>query len=162
MADSILVRSDVPELTVTAARETIFFSRVDGRLCQWIELDLAWSGWRAALTVEIAARGKTERTEVALFGGGPVTVRCPAPVLWPGGPDAARLRIRHGKRLAEGAVTIGTHRPWTIYLLSDLCADDTWAYGDLTAHDRDDYLTTLEELKAGECNRYNFATAYQA
>ena len=103
MADSILDRSDIAELTVCAARETVFFSRVDGRLCQWIELDMKWDGWRAGLTVEIAARGKTEQKEVALFGRDTLTVRCPAPVLWPGGPDAgARLRVRHGKRARRG------------------------------------------------------------
>ena len=85
---------------------------------------MKWDGWRAGLTVEIAARGKREQKEVALFGRDTLTVRCPAPVLWPGGPDAgARLRVRHGKRVAERTITIGTRRPWTIYLLSDLCAD---------------------------------------
>lgn len=163
MARGILSRNEIGELSVHGVRETIFFSEVDGRLCQWVELDLSWQGWRADLEVSIAARGSRREKHVAVFGGGEITVRCPAPVLWPGkATDGARLRIRHGKRIAEGAIRVGTHRPWTIYLISDLCADDTWAYGDLAAHDRDDYLTTLAELEAGPENRYNLATVYQA
>ena len=53
-------------------------------------------------------------------------------------------------------------RPWRYYLLSDLCADDVWSYGDLEKFECDDYLTTRAEMSAGADNRYNMAAANQA
>ncbi len=162
MARRVLDRNAIDELTVHDARETIFFSKVAGRLCQWVELDLSWRGWRGQLQVEISARGTRATRDVMVYGRDRITVRCPAPAVWPEPPCTdARLVIRRGERTAEGILIVGSHRPWTVYLLSDLCADDTWAYSDLEAHDRDDYLTTLAELNAGRDNRYNFASAYQ-
>ncbi len=49
---------------------------------------------------------------------------------------------------------------WTIHLISDLCADDIGSATDADVFDRDDYLTTLAELRIpGNC--YNFAGANQ-
>ncbi|MFO7956854.1 MAG: hypothetical protein R6X33_07110 [Candidatus Brocadiia bacterium] len=164
MADGILYRNDIRPLRVHDCRETIFFSEVEGRLCQRMELDISWTGWRGVLEVEISAGGASTTRSLYVRGTGPderVTVRCWAPATWPEGPVEARLEVRWQGRSAEGRVTIGIHRPWTIYLLSDLCADDTWAYADLEEHDADDCATTVAELEAGAENRYNFATTYQ-
>jgi hypothetical protein len=49
---------------------------------------------------------------------------------------------------------------WTIHLISDVCADDVWSATDVEVFDRDEYLTTLAELRIpGNC--YNFAGANQ-
>jgi len=53
-----------------------------------------------------------------------------------------------------------TTRHWTIHLISDACADDIWSATDPDIFDRDDYLTTLAELRIPG-NRYNFAGANQ-
>ena len=165
MAKSILTKNPFDWLTLHGARETVFFSREGGALVQWIELDLSCRTWRPRLEIEITSGGRTARREVVIFPRErekPVTVRAHAPALWPAGPDhKARLVIRSAGKAAEGCITVGSHRPWTVYLLSDLCADDSWAYDDLHSHDRDDYLTTREELAAGEENSYNMASAYQ-
>ena len=153
-------------LKLHAIRETPFFSTVDGELRQWIELDVASRVERAVLDVEVRSGGTTASRAITI---GPVTpeqrltLRCYAPLRWPRGADrAARLTIVAGGGRLERRITVGTHRPWTVHLLSDLCADDTWAYASLEAHDRDDYLTTRSELDAGADNRYNLATTYQA
>lgn len=49
---------------------------------------------------------------------------------------------------------------WTIHLISDACADDVWSATEVDVFDRDDYLTTLAELRVPG-NRYNFAGANQ-
>ena len=51
------------------------------------------------------------------------------------------------------------NKDWTIHLISDACADDVWSATDVAVFDRDDYLTTLAELRIA--NRYNFAGANQ-
>lgn len=49
---------------------------------------------------------------------------------------------------------------WAVHLISDACADDVWSATDVDVFDRDDYLTTLAELRIpGNC--YNFAGANQ-
>lgn len=165
MAERILDKNQIPGLTVTACRETFFFSGPRGRLCQWVELDLTWNAPGARVLFQIATPGLSATITYRLRAAAPgetLTVRCLAPLVWPRPPVRdARLVIRSPEGVAEGRITVGSHRPWTIYLLSDLCADDTWAYENLKKHDRDDCLTTLAELRAGSANRYNFATVYQ-
>jgi hypothetical protein len=149
-------------ISVSGYRETPFFSTVEGQLCQWIELDLSCAeGWRKFLSIEIRSGGKTARRRVALRQG-EYTLRGYAPALWPAPPDAeAKLVLASGSETTHGRLTIGSHRPWTMYLLSDCCADDSWAYGDLNEHDRDDYRTTLAELAASADNCYNYPSVYQ-
>jgi len=149
-------------ISVSGYRETLYFSTVEGQLCQWIELDLACTeGWRTFLSIEIRSGAKSARRRVALNQGA-YTLRGYAPAIWPAPPDAeAELVLTCGDKTARGTLTIGSHRPWTVYLLSDCCADDSWAYSDLEQHDRDDYRTTLAELRAGADNCYNYPSVYQ-
>ena len=149
-------------ISVSGYRETARFSTVDGQLCQWIELDLACTeGWRKFLSIEIRSGIKSARRLVAL-NQGEYTLRGYAPALWPDPPDAeAELVLTCGDEMARGTLTIGSHRPWTLYLLSDCCADDSWAYSDLEQHDRDDYRLTLAELAASADNCYNYPSVYQ-
>ncbi|GEM_PF-2794020 len=158
------VRNTFKNLEVKRVEETIFFSEHDGQLCQWMDVAIAGNAGRATATIEVRAGGKRARTRAVLPGHrqGEV-VRCFAPCLWPEPVDPkARLVVTCGGAVYEGVVIVGTHRPWTMYLLSDLCADDTFAYEDLRAHDRDDYRTTRAELGRGPQNAYNLATSYQA
>ena len=149
-------------ISVSGYRETDRFSTVDGQLCQWIELDLSCTeGWRTFLSIEIRSGDKSARRLVAL-NQGPYTLRGYAPALWPDPPDPhAELILACGDEVARGTLTVGTHRPWTLYLLGDCCADDSWAYSDLEQHDRDDYRLTLAELVASQDNCYNYPSAYQ-
>jgi hypothetical protein len=162
MSEISFTKNELDQVDITAYRETLFFSTVDGQLCQWVEVDLrSEEGWRKVLSVEIRSRDRSARRTVAIQRG-EVTVRCYAPALWPEPPDGeAELVVTCGGAEAVATVTVGTHRPWTLYLLSDCCADDSWAYSDLEQHDRDDYRTTLAELAAGEDNAYNVPSVYQ-
>jgi len=156
-----LVSDACPGLTTSGYRETPFFSTMAGQLCQWIEVDLACTqGWRTQVKLEISAGGQTARRTVVVKQG-EHTLRAYAPALWPAPASRAELRVRTAQGEIVGYLTVGSYRPWTCYLLSDCCADDSWAYSDLAAHDRDDYRTTLAELAAGEENRYNYPSVYQ-
>lgn len=140
----------------------MFFSTLDGQLCQWIELKLkGTNGRRKLVSLEVRSKGRSARRDIVIKQG-ESTVRCYAPAIWPGPPDEdAEFIVTCGTERATGKITIGSHRPWTLYLMSDCCADDSWAYSDLEKHDRDDYLITLSELKASKSNCYNFPSVYQ-
>ena len=155
-------KNELKGIDVVGYRETMFFSTVEGQLCQWIEVDLEpRDGMRKLVTLEIRSRGRSATRSIVMRRDA-TTVRCYAPVCWPDPPDPkAELVVTWRGVEAVGRITVGSHRPWTLYLLSDCCADDAWAYGDLEAHDRDDYLTTVAELEAGPENSYNYPSVYQ-
>jgi hypothetical protein len=157
--------NSIPGFSLSEVRETLFFSHHDGHLSQWLDADVDVLGPRKSLDFTIVSRKQKVTTSIVLNSPTDVTrhtIRLHAPVCWPNPEDShARLLVRGDNGSAEGVITIGRHRPWTVYVLSDLCADDTWAYGDLEAHDQDDYLTTCAELGLGPDNAYNFATSYQ-
>ncbi len=143
------------------SRETIHFGHHGGQLCQWISVVLDNpTGAVQTATFTVAARGQRAACEVEAQPGAH-GYRCYAPAMWPGGPVEAEVRMTAPGIDWRGALRIGSHRPWTIHLLSDLCADDIWSYDDAAVFDRDDYLTTLAELRADPENAYNFATVYQ-
>jgi hypothetical protein len=156
------ITDELSGIRVSGYRGTNRFSTVDGQLCQWIELALSCTeGWRRFLTIEIRSGDRSARRLVALRQG-EYTLRCYAPAIWPDPPDTrAELVLACGGEMARGVLTIGSHRPWTLYLLSDCCADDSWAYSDLEEHDRDDYRTTLAEITASADNCYNYPSVYQ-
>lgn len=167
------VRDEIRALTLVDLRETRFFGPHDGALCQWIILTIKNTGLLDHFTVEVHSGKQSATTRLFL---GPVWKEQPcrvhAPLRWPADKDEnARLIIRYGGRVTEAVITIGSYRPWTLYLLSDACVDDTWSYDDVKSFDRDDYLTTAAELAAdtggresfsdGQPNRYNLPTNYQ-
>ena len=153
---------ELPGIAVAGYRETPFFSTQDGQLCQWIELDVTCTeGWRTRLTLEIRSGEQAARRSVVLKQG-EYTLRAYAPARWPRPADPrAELRLHSTQGEKAGTLTVGSYRPWTLYLLSDCCADDSWAYANLREHDRDDYRTTLAELAAGDENAYNVPSVYQ-
>lgn len=149
--------------TIINTQETIFFSYVEGRLRQWVTATI-WNSRPEAVqaVVTIEAGGERVATPLELLPG----VReytCYAPVLWPLHPPetAAPLRLTVGDEIATAAVSIGTHRPWTIYLLSDVCTDYTWAYAREEDVRADDAALTEAELTLAEAgpNRYNLVHA---
>ncbi len=163
MAGFEVIKNDIGGLRVTACWETRFFGRHDGQLCQWLTVMIENRGLLGYLDAEVRSGRAAVTTR---FFVGPVVhpqpCRIHAPLRWPLSADAdARLIIRHGRRACEAAITIGSFRPWTVYLLSDACVDDTWAYDDVATFDRDDYRTTRAEVLAGSDNRYNLPTNYQ-
>jgi hypothetical protein len=156
------VKDELVKARISGYRETVYFSTVKGQLCQWIEFEVQGADRRRKLlTFEIRSRGRSARCSVALTGE-TITVRGYAPALWPEPPDPqAELIVSWQDQEAVGTISIGSHRPWTLYLLSDCCADDSWAYADLEQHDHDDYLTTKAELEASADNSYNYPSVYQ-
>ena len=155
-------KNELTGIEMAGYRETMFFSTVDNQLCQWIEMDLKGvNRQRKLVSFEIRSKGKSARREVVVRSDD-LTIRCYAPTVWPDPPDEeAELIITCGEKKAVGTITIGGHRPWTLYLLSDCCADDSWAYSDLEKHDRDDYRMTIAELMVNEDNCYNYPSVYQ-
>ena len=119
-----------------SAFETVFFYRVDGELLQKIELtvDLDRPGSVEAI-VDAGAKG-VRKTAFGEMGAGRHVLCCHAPVVYPNivdgrhKPLAARLTVQAGPDTAECFVTLGRHRPWTVYVLQDVCSDFTWGMPD--------------------------------
>ncbi len=159
-------------IAIVETRETIFFSHVGGRLRQWIMVTVES---RLALpaqgTVTIAAGGEEADTCLEIVPGAR-EYRCYAPTLWPAQPPEpqAPVRLLVAGEIAAATAGVGSHRPWTVYVLADDCTDYTWVYGDEAAMRADDAELTAAELAlceatAGEPeanrSRYNMEVARQ-
>lgn len=150
---------------IVACRETPLFYRRRGRLQQ--RLDVALTGCSAGVNLTLRVTDEREAVSARhrLDGNGEtVTLPAFAPVsdARRPSPRAARLSILvGGVECAAQAVRIGSFRAWTLHVLSDVCADDVWAYDDIARHDHDDYLATRAELRAGAANAYNLPAARQ-
>jgi alpha-mannosidase len=163
------------QVDVVESRETIFFGQHRGRLCQWILVTLEnRSGGPMPGAVMIEAGGEQVRTDLELALG-VQEYRCFAPVLWPDkGPTSdAMLRVEvEGNAIVEAATSVGHHRPWTVYLLSDVCTDYAWVYDDEATFKADDAALTAAEMGVAEAqaadradpanrNHYNLVHARQ-
>jgi len=162
----------VPEnaIAILATRETIFFSYEGGALRQWITVtiqNLLGEPVRGDMMIEVEGEGVATSLEIAPGVG---DYRCYAPTLWPDHPPVAHapLRLRVGTATTAATAAVGTHRPWTVYLLSDTCTDYAWAYADEESNRADDAALTAAELDMTEAtrgapeadrNHYNFVHA---
>gem|GEM_PF-647019 len=161
------------KITVFEAQETIFFGREQGRLRQWIMVTIGYRSERPVQgQVEIEAGGEKVITRLEIAPG-VRQYRCDAPTLWPHHPPLARapLRLAAGGDMVTSTAPVGAHRPWTVYLLSDVCTDYTWVYDDVEAVHADDAAITEAESALAEAtqsdpeanrNHYNFVHARQA
>ena len=142
-------------IQIIHSTETFFFSHIAGQLRQWIhvtvqnDLEQAVRGY---FTIE--AGGTRVETPVEIAPGVQV-VRAYAPVLWPNQPAElkAALRLSIGEEHLFSEVSVGRHRPWTVYLLSDSCVDYVWAYESDAAMRRDDAALVKAELHAAEATQ---------
>lgn len=160
-------------LQIADARETIFFGRngADGCLYQWIDLTIeSGHSSRRQAQVTIEAGGEKVRTDLALESG-KHTYRAHAKVLWPDIPaePAAEVVLRGAGETAATTVSVGSHRPWVIYVLADCCSDYTWGvYSDEDACRADDAALSRAEIALSdktahlppeETSAYNFVHA---
>lgn len=156
-------------VTVVKTKETIYFSHWAGKLCQWIGVTIENRLERPEQgTVSIVAGGEEAITPLEIAPG-VREYRCYAPTLWPHHPPVPDAPLR--LVTAEGAVTattsVGHHRPWTVYLLSDVCTDYTWVYHDEESCRADDAELMEAELAlaeatqdAPEANRNHYNTVH--
>ncbi|NLE45292.1 MAG: hypothetical protein GX620_11270 [Chloroflexi bacterium] len=157
-------------MAIVATTETIFFGKVDDVLRQWVGVTISNpSDGCVGATVVIEAGGESVSTSLDLRPG-VAEYRCHAPVLWPDRSAEPRAVVR---LIADGVeasaeVSVGTHRPWTIYVLSDACTDYTWVYDNTQAVHADDAAITEAELNVAEAtvdgpesdhNHYNMVHA---
>lgn len=137
---------------IVGVTETVFFSRPDGQLSQWIMATVeSRSPAPVRATVRIRAGGREAVTRLDIAPG-TREYRCYAPALWPDRPpdDAATLTLTAGRSTLTAACSVGRHRPWTVYLLSDVCTDYTWNYATEAALRADDADLTEAELVQAE------------
>jgi alpha-mannosidase len=142
-------------LTIINAQETIFFSHFQDVLRQWIQVTILnpqEAGLQAAL--KISAGGEEVKTTLEVSPG-QHTYRGYAPVLWPHKPAElhASVELAAGPHVERSTVSVGTHRPWVIYLLADVCTDATWVYGNYNDVRKDDADLTYAELLLSEATR---------
>ena len=142
-------------VSIIETRETIYFSYVDGQLRQWIVVtgESRLNGPVSTLAT-IEAGDSVAETRLELTPG-VREYRCYAPALWPDHPPVRDAALQ--LELTDGVVThttsVGHHRPWTIYLLSDGCTDYTWVYDNVEAEHSDDAEVTEAELALAEATR---------
>ncbi len=144
------------DIAIVETRETIFFSHWQGTLRQWIlltidsSLDSVASGHA---TIEVC--GDVASTSLEILPG-VREYRCHAPVVWPRRPPVAGavVRLAVGDQLLSSPVTVGTHRPWIVYLLSDVCTDYAWNYATEEANRADDAALLEAELAQAEATRH--------
>lgn len=152
-------------IRILGSQETLFFSHLESQLGQWImltvesRLDRPTSG-RA--TIAVGDRSMTTPLEIV---PGVREYRCYAPVLWPDHPpvEQAAAKLVAGEYSVQATTPAGHHRPWTVYLLSDVCTDYTWVYASEEECLDDDAALTEAELALAEGdapdNHYNLVHA---
>jgi hypothetical protein len=145
---------------VVSCQETIFFKHVaepdivaaEPVLCQQVLVTIANDGSEpVAGRVTITADEQPVTTRLAIAPG-VAEYACFGSVLWPDrAPDpAASVRLEAAGAVVEATTPLGHHRPWTVYLLSDLCTDHTWVYDQEEHVRRDDAAITLTEMDLAE------------
>ncbi len=161
------------DIAIVAATETIFFGRHEDRLCQWVQVTIDNASDRSVHgEVTIDAGGDSVITPLEIVHG-VRDYRCYAPTLWPDRPPVleAPVRLVAVGPHATSTVSVGTHRPWTVYLLSDACTDYTWAYAREEDNRADDAALTAAEIAVADAkahdhpanrNHYNFVHAREA
>jgi hypothetical protein len=165
-------------ISILATRETIFFSYQAGQLCQWLMVTIAnETDQTFAGQVTVASEAGPGPVVTALnLAPGINDYRCYAPLLWPNhtAPAEAQVKLALADQAEAISLTgsIGTYRPWTIYLLSDVCTDYTWVYADEATSRAHDAAITAAELALAEVepaggleanrNHYNFVHAREA
>ena len=157
-------------VAIVATRETMFFGHHDGALRQWIMMSVESrlsTSWQGVVTIE--AGGEQVRASLQVEPG-VHEYCCFAPVLWPShSPEPkASVCLTLGSHTATATASVGYHRPWTIYLLSDVCTDYSWVYDSEAEFRADDAALTAAELDVAEKmagepepnrNHYNFVHA---
>lgn len=158
------------DISILQTRETIFFSHAGGKLRQWIMATIENRLEQSLQGAVVIKAGGEEVITALVIEPGIREYRCYAPVLWPKCPPVsdASLRLTVGENVITSTTSVGTHRPWKVYLLSDVCADYTWGYDNEASFRRDDAELTEAELVLAEAtkdspgsnrNHYNFVHA---
>jgi hypothetical protein len=65
----------------------------------------------------------------------------------------AAVTLTAGSLQAHATVSVGVHRPWVVYLLTDVCTDATWVYSNYKDARKDDADLTYAELLLAEASR---------
>ncbi len=165
--------SGVSYIAVLQTRETIFFSYEGRKLRQWIMATIENRSGQSVQGAAVIEAGGEEVITKLLIEPGVQEYRCYAPVLWHRYPAVsdAPMRLTVGENVATSTTSVGTYRPWKVYLLSDVCTDYTWGYSDEESLRRDDAELTEAEIALAEAtkqspesnrNHYNLVHAREA
>lgn len=152
------------KMNILACTATPLFYQRQGALQQRLDITLALEHTceLELMVADADARAETHVHAAPVDGVATVVAFAPYRDWRTGTARSGLLTIQaNGETCLTHDVCIGSFRPWTIHVLSDVCADDVWAYDDVVRHDYDDYLTTLAELRAGNNNAYNLPAARQ-
>jgi alpha-mannosidase len=156
-------------IIILGSYESIYFGMTpeSGELGQWVFVTI--KSQRATIAhAAVEADGMAMSTRLALLPG-IRAYKAFAPVLWPRSYGCTgTISLEAEGELASSPIEVGHHRPWKIYVLSDLCMDYTWAYGTDAACHADDMAVVEAEMRcieatssqpAHEQNRYNFVVS---
>jgi hypothetical protein len=152
------------KIAISETRETIYFAYEGKALRQWIGVTVeSHLSQPKSGTVTIRAGGEEVSTQLDIEPG-VKEYRCYAPTLWPDHqPESkAPVHLVVGEDVADAVTSVGTHRPWKIYLLTDACTDYTWVYDNVGKVHADDAAILEAEMTVSEQtgeNAYNLVHA---
>ena len=157
-------------LSIIKTEETFYFSTVEKVLRQWILVTVANRIDREIKATITITAGKEAVSTPLLITPGTTAYRCHAKTLWPDHtPESAALLVLASEHQnIRSAVSVGTHRPWKMYVLSDVCTDYLWVYDDESKMRKDDselleaeidLARATRHLPSHNRNRYNFVHA---
>lgn len=101
----------------------------DPKLRQWVFVTLNATSPGAA-TLEVDDGTEKVQTPVTLVGGTATYVAYGAQ-RWPAASTAngvVKVLVSGNPVDSKSGVTLGSRRPWTVHLVSDVCDDDIWAF----------------------------------
>ncbi len=147
----------LPEsLSIVKTAEAFYFSTVEKALRQWIMITIEnRSSKDIASTASITAGGETVATSLSVRPG-TAEYRCYAKTLWPEnkGESAASLVLSSPDQTINATAPVGNHRPWKIYVLSDVCTDYIWVYDDEAEMRKDDSDLMEAEIDMARATRH--------
>jgi len=126
-----------------SCRDTPFYYRIDGELKQALEITIPneTKAKPGTVTVDAQEYGKVE-TKIPKIKRGTQKYTAYAPVVYPNfknlgfagmsigrhRPVQATVELRVESDIETKKLTIGSFRPWTVYVCQDVCSDYTWGY----------------------------------
>ena len=168
------------------AKESIFFHIIEGQLRQRVDLFIDFIDFAddnlsrdesvtAIIETDAGKFGQCV-TKVELTREMPLPLIFWAPVVYPNiidgthKPIDAQIKITVDDNVTEKSFELGARRPWTVYALTDDCADFTWGYsGEETIKNSTDFigaqLRWIEQTKDYPHeiqNRYNINQVMEA
>ncbi|NPV87295.1 MAG: hypothetical protein HPY45_14955 [Anaerolineae bacterium] len=123
------MNAEICPLSILSAQATRFFDTQQGALCQRVELTADLRALSPLPGEVVIALGKHSVRTALTLQPGTHRYLCWAPYDGAGAAQA-RLTLQARQSAVHTQIRVGGYRPWTVYVLADVCSDSTWVYDD--------------------------------